>query len=97
MLGEIEGALYRAEEEIGQWVKGTPDPDTQATLDDLDGAGRAVRQLRYHLEKADPWAALAQAETTLADPDVAAAKGYVPFAKQSVFAAMDAHRRFQLD
>ncbi len=55
ILGECEAALYRAEEEIGQWVKGTPDPDTQATLDELDDAGRAMCQMRHHLEKVDPW------------------------------------------
>jgi hypothetical protein len=54
MLGEIESALYRAEEEIHQWVEGTLDPDTQATLDDLDNAGRGSCLLRHHLEQNDP-------------------------------------------
>ena len=96
MLGEIEGALYRAEEEICQWVKGTPNPDTQATLDDLDDAGRASIQLRHHLEQSDPWHTLGRVEKTLirlretGEPCQPAALPTV-----DVKLAMDAHRRFQ--
>ena len=96
ILGEIESALCRAEEEICQWVKGTPDPDTQATLDDLDGAGRASCLLRYHLEQSDPWRTLGRAEKTLirsretGEPCQPAALPTV-----NVKLAMDAHRRFQ--
>ncbi len=97
MLGEIEGALYRAEEEIGQWVKGAPDPDTQATLDDLDGAGRAMCQLRHHLEKTDPWRGLAKAETILETLRKKAGYQFASFATTEVRLAMQAHRRFQRD
>ncbi len=96
MLSEIEGALYRAEEEIGQWVKGTPDPDTQATLDDLNDAGRASCLLRHHFEKNDPWRTLRRTEQTLmrlretGEPCQPAALPTV-----NVKLAMEAHRRFQ--
>ncbi len=97
MLGDIEGALYRAEEEIGQWVKGTPDPDTQTTLDDLDDAGRAMCQLRYHLEQVDPWSGLAKAETILETMRKEKGNQYASFATTEVHLAMEAHRRFQRD
>lgn len=97
ILGEIEGALFRAEEEIGQWVKGTPDPDTQATLDDLDDAGRAMCQLRHHLEKNDPWRGLTKAETILETMRKEQSNQYANFAATEVHLAMDAHRRFQRD
>lgn len=98
MLGEIEGALYRAEEEIHQWVKGTPDPDTQATLDDLDDAGRASCQLRYHLEQNDPWRTLGHIEKRL-NRLRDAGEPYQPTTLPTVDVklAMEAHRRFQRD
>lgn len=98
MLGEIEGALYRAEEEIGQWVKGTPDPDTQATLDDLDDAGRASCLLRHHLEQNDPWRTLGQVENRL-NRLRDAGEPCQPTALPTVDVklALEAHRRFQRD
>lgn len=97
VLGEIEGALYRATEEINQWVKGTPDPDTHTTLQDLDDAGRSMCQLRYHLEKADPWVALKKAETILETVRKDPSNQYAGVAVTNVHLAMEAHRRFQRD
>ncbi|MBV1864918.1 MAG: hypothetical protein KUG74_10835 [Rhodobacteraceae bacterium] len=97
MLGEIEGALYRAEEEISQWIKGTPDPDTQSVLDDLDDAGRAMCQLRHHLEKANPWDALKKAETILENTESSPANRYVGIARTEIRLAIEAHHRFQRD
>ncbi|MGH1353606.1 MAG: hypothetical protein ACRBBS_00800 [Thalassovita sp.] len=97
MLGEIEGALCRAEEEISQWVKGAPEPDTQATLDDLDDAGRAMCQLRHHLEKTDPWSALGKAETILETIRKETDNQSGGLATTEVHLTMEAHRRFQRD
>lgn len=98
MLGEIEGALYRAEEEIGQWVNGTPDPDTQATLDDLDDAGRASCLLRHHLEQNDPWRTLGHVEKRLNRlRDAGEACQITALPTVDVKLAMEAHRRFQRD
>jgi len=96
MLGEIEGALYRAEEEISQWVKGTPDADTQTTLDDLDDAGRASCLLRHHLEQNDPWRTLGHVEkrlNLLRDANEPCQPTALPTV--AVKLALDAHRRFQ--
>jgi len=96
ILGEIEGALYRAEEEIHQWVKGTPDPDTQTTLDDLDNAGRRSCLLRHHLEQNDPWRTLGHIEKRLnrlheaGEPCQTTALPTI-----DVKLALEAHRRFQ--
>jgi hypothetical protein len=95
LLGEIEGSLYRADEEINKWVKGTPDPDTHTTLQDLDDAGRTMCQLRHHLEKADPWAALKKAETILETMRKDPSNQYAGVAVTDVRLAMEAHRRFQ--
>lgn len=96
MLAEIEGALYRAEEEIHQWVKGTPDPDTQDTLVDLEVAGRASCLLRHHLEQNDPWRTLGNVEkrlNRLRDAGEPCQPTALPTV--DVKLALDAHRRFQ--
>lgn len=97
MLSAIEGALYRAEEEICQWVKGTPDPDTQNTLNDLDDAGRQMCLLRHHLEHAAPWEALQKAETVFESLSTDPANLYAGAARSEVRLAIEAHRRFQRD
>ncbi|PCH75115.1 MAG: hypothetical protein COC12_01840 [Rhodobacteraceae bacterium] len=97
VLEPIEGALYRAEEEIRQWFKGTPDPDTQGVLEDLDDAGRLMCSLRHHLEKSDPWAALKQAATILESLDVDPANRHTGIARTEIRMAMEAHRRWQRD
>jgi hypothetical protein len=69
ILGEVDASLGRAEEEIHQWVEGTPDVDTQKTLDDIDGAGRNLMLLRDHLETSDPWAVLKRIKKILSRSD----------------------------
>lgn len=96
MLGEIESALYRAEEEVHQWVEGTPDPDTQATLDDLDNAGRESCLLRHHLEQNDPWRTLGQIEKRLNHlQDAGEPCQPTALPTVDVKLALEAHRRFQ--
>lgn len=98
ILGEIEGALYRAEEEIHQWVKGTPDADTQAALDDLEDAGRASCLLRHHLEQNDPWRTLGHVEKRLNHlRDASEPCQTTALPTVDVKLALEAHRRFQRD
>ena len=98
MLADAEAALYRAEEEIGQWIKGTPDEDTQNTLDDITDATRTLDRLRHHLEHVDPWRVLARIEQCferLRASDQPITTGQLPTVDAKL--AMDAHRRFQRD
>lgn len=97
MLGTIEGTLCRATEEIAQLCGERPDPDTEKVFDDLDDAGRAMCQLRHHLEKANPWDALKKAETILENLTSDLSNRYAGLAKTEVHLAMEAHRRFQRD
>ena len=96
ILGDIEGSLYRAEEEIHQWFKGTPDPDTQSTLDDLEDASRTSCLLRHHLEQYDPWRMLEHVEKRLNQLQEAG-EPCQPTALPTVDVklALEAHRRFQ--
>ena len=98
IVTNAEAALYRAEEEIGQWIKGTPDEDTQNTLDDISEATRTLDRLRHHVEQTDPWRVLARIEQTferLQASDQPITTGQFPTV--DVKLAMEAHRRFQRD
>ena len=95
VLDTAIGALGRAEEEIGQWRQHQSDDDTKAVLDDLNGACLDLEALRSFLQLAEPWQALAEAESALADFEAAQRKGLVPGAKARVFSAMDACRQYQ--
>lgn len=95
MLGEIEGTLCRATEEIAQLCRERPDPDTAKVFEDLDDAGRAMCQLRHHLEKANPWDALKKAETMLENTKSSPANRYAGLGKTEVRLVMEAHRQFQ--
>jgi hypothetical protein len=97
ILGEIEAALFRAEEDILQSTKDKINRDNQAALNDINDAGRAMCQLRHHLEKADPWAALVIAETILETMRKDPNNQYAGVATTEVRLAMEAHRRFQRD
>jgi len=97
MLGDLEGALYRAEEEIGMLCGHRPDEDTQKTLEDLDDAGRSACRLRFHLEQNDPWRTLAHTEKSLARVREASQTPVPGLPTVEVKLAMDAHRRFQRD
>ena len=97
MLGDIEGAVYRAEEEIGMLCGHRPDEDTQKTLEDLDDAGRSACRLRFHLEQNDPWRTLAHTEKALVRVREASQKAVPGLPTVEVKLAMDAHRRFQRD
>ncbi len=97
MLGEIEGALYRAEEEIGALCAHRPDEDTEKVLEDIDGAGRTACRLRHHLEKTDPWSVLGRVEAQLAELSRDPSKPPAVIAGVDVRLAMEAHRRFQRD
>lgn len=98
MLGDLEGALYRAEEEIGALCGNRPDEDTEKVLEDLDDVGRTACRLRHHLEQNDPWSSLTRVETCL-DRLRGSGKPVPATALPSVDVklAMDAHRRFQRD
>jgi len=95
MLGEIESTLCRATEEIAQLCGERPDPDTEKVFNDLDDTGRAMCQLRHHLEKANPWDALKKAETILESLDADPANRFAGIARTEIRLAMEAHRRFQ--
>jgi hypothetical protein len=97
MLTEIQGTLCRANEEIAQLCGERPDSDTEKVFDDLEDAGRAMCQLRHHLEKANPWDALKKAETMLENIESSPANHYAGLARTEVHIAMEAHRRFQRD
>ena len=95
ILREIEVALNRAEEKIGQWIKGTPDLDTQSVLNDVDNAGRAACRLRHHLEKTDPWAVLARVQTQFSKLSHDPSNSPGAIARTEVQLAMETHLRFQ--
>jgi hypothetical protein len=98
ILGEIEGALYRAEEEIAVLCGNRPDEDTEKVLEELDDAGRAVCRLRHHLDQNDPWATLTRLEGALERLRVSGQPVQVTaLPSVDVKLAMDAHRRFQRD
>lgn len=94
-LNEVDATLCRATDEICQWFKGTPDADTQNTLDDIEDASRNLMRLRHHLEKTDPWNVLERIETVLANADEANAAKILGSIKIETKLAMEAHRRFQ--
>lgn len=98
MLGDLEGALFRAEEQIGALCRHRPDEDTEKVLEDLDDAGRTACRLRHHLEQNDPWSSLTRVETYL--EGLGTSGEQVPVTalpSVDVKLAMDAHRRFQRD
>ena len=98
MLGDLEGALYRAEEEIAALCGNRPDEDTEKVLEDIDDAGRAVCLLRHHLDQNDPWTTLTRLEGALERLRVSGQPAQVTaLPSVDVKLAMDAHRRFQRD
>lgn len=94
-LDPIGGALCRATEEIQHLAGPISEPDTQEALKHIDAACIRLTDLQSHLDRAQPWQALAKAEQVLADPDEARRKGYTLEAKARVFAAMDQHRAYR--
>lgn len=98
ILGDLEGALCRAEEEIAALCGNRPDEDTEKVLEDIYDASRAVCLVRYHLDRNDPWTILTRLEGALerlrdsGQPVQVAALPSV-----DVKLVMDAHRRFQRD
>ena len=95
MLDPVNGMLARAAEEIQQLAGNRPGEDTMDVLRQIDETCTALSDLQSHLDRAQPWQALASAEQVLADPDEARRKGYTLDAKARVFAAMDQHRAYQ--
>ncbi|RUS60940.1 hypothetical protein EGN72_07130 [Pseudorhodobacter sp. E13] len=98
VLGDIEAALYRAEEEIGLLCGHKPDEDTEKALEDIDDASRASCLLRHHLEQNDPWRTLGRTEQTLhrlRETGELIQPAALPAVEVKL--AMDAHRRFQRD
>jgi hypothetical protein len=94
-LDEVDATLNRATEEICQWFKGTPNEDTQNTLDDIEDANCNLMRLRHHLEKADPWNVLGRIETILSNVDDTNVTRTLGSVKVEAKLAMEAHRRFQ--
>ena len=95
MLEPVSGMLCRAAEEIKQLAGNCLGDDTKDVLERIGETCTALYDLQSHLDRAQPWQALAKAETALADPDEARRKGYTLDAKARVFTAMDQHRAYQ--
>ena len=88
------GTLCRAAEEIHHLAGSVPEDDTKEILQQIDQSCIQISDLQSHLDRAQPWQALAKAEQVLAVPDEARRKGYTLGAKARVFSAMDQHRAY---